>query len=101
MVVAVVMMAVWSLLWWWSGGDVQECLGTTTTVQLDAPATQLLAVGTQGEIKSTLNVTAGEEGGTVVWQVEEIVRPYTEGVSPGVVLAGFWWCFWGGIFRWW
>ena len=52
-------------------------------MQLDAPATQLLAVGTHGEIKSTLNITAGGQGdeGTVVWQVEEVVRPYTQEVS--------------------
>ena len=68
------------------GGELQECLGTKSTVQLDSPATQLLAVGTQGEIQSTLNVTAGEEGGTVVWQVEEVIMPFTEEVSQTSVL---------------
>lgn len=35
-------------------------------------------MGTQGMIETTLNITAGSEGGPVVWKVEEVVKPYSQ-----------------------
>lgn len=32
-------------------------------------------------IESTLNVSAGNEGGRVVWEVEEVTRSFSEEVS--------------------
>lgn len=52
-----------------------------TTLQLEAPNEQLVTVGTQGMIESTLNISAGNEGGRVVWEVEEVTRSFSEEVS--------------------
>lgn len=61
----------------------QECLGEMTTLQLKSPTEQLVAVGTQGTIESTLNITAGTEGGAVVWELEEVITSFSEEVSGG------------------
>lgn len=52
-----------------------------TTLQLESPTEQLVAVGTQGTIDSTLNITAGTEAGRVVWEVMEMTRSFSEEVS--------------------
>eukprot|EP00903_Cladosiphon_okamuranus_P009052 g8654.t1 len=54
------------------------CLGEMTTLQLESPTEQLVTLGTQGTIESTLNITAGTEGGAVVWEVEEVTRSFSE-----------------------
>lgn len=61
----------------------QECLGEMTTLQLEAPADELVAVGTQGTIRSALNVTAGTEGGPVVWEVNEVKSSSSKEVREG------------------
>ncbi|CAN0548267.1 unnamed protein product, partial [Ectocarpus sp. 12 AP-2014] len=43
-------------------------------------------VGIQGTISSTLNITAGREGGPVVWKVEEVAEVHpTEALTWSIV----------------
>lgn len=58
----------------------QMCLDETTTVVLEEPEAPLLAVGEAGVVESYLNITAGTEGGPVVWHVETVNRSYSEHV---------------------
>ena len=61
----------------------QECLGEDTALELRSSMEELIAVGVEGEIETSLNITAVDEGGvsTVVWYVKEVQKPYTEEVS--------------------
>lgn len=58
-------------------------MGNTSTVKLAAPDQSLIATGVNGTIESTLNVTAGGEGGMVVWQVEEKETTFSKKVRVG------------------
>lgn len=50
-------------------------------MELEAPSYELFAWGIQGTISSTLNITAGREGGPVVWKVEEVAEVHPNEVS--------------------
>lgn len=50
-------------------------------MQLDSPKDELIAVGVEGEIETSLNITAGREGGRTVWNIQEVQKAYTEDVS--------------------
>lgn len=59
----------------------QLCLDAEATIQLESTDEELVTVSIEGTIESTLNVTAGTEGGRMVWQVEEVVKPFSEEVG--------------------
>lgn len=67
----------------------QECLGEDTNVLLDSPKEELIAVGVEGEIETSLNITAGKEGGRTVWNIQEVQKSYTEDVSMEDRVGGF------------
>lgn len=49
----------------------QVCLGQESTVILGVPKIKPV-VGTAGTLKSNLNISAGTEGGDVVWRVHNV-----------------------------